>query len=445
MLSALEPADELVCLAPWHPLGGFEAWDGSVTWARDQLLEQMDAGIDLVGVALDSTGAQDSDDRFERAVNLLRAAAELSEEGIRVPRLFPLLDTERIASRLGVPLDLETNAGRASFYAHAAAFYEAAEATADPRMLRSMLAHIDGRPAVALGPLGEATGADEAAILDFKARFAADFGSDCYLIADSESWQAPGSVDETTAVLHSKEHYAENGRHPAEGAVTATLTPGYWDPTGDPFYLARDEGAAYALAWQTLIDQGSAPRHVWINTWNDVAHGSGIVASTPTRYAASDTGSCASFVNTHQDAWGSDARQYIDVTRERGREFTYKPGLGADPVAADVPVRMRPGERRYVTVAMRNTGTELWTADHHKLGVTFSAAVRDFHLDDLGAFQTDPMVERYGGIAPGMTGVFTVLLTAPCTQGTQLIAFEIYDSRYGGFGSQFQLEISVEP
>ena len=55
--------------------------------------------------------------------------------------------------------------------------------------------------------------------------------------------------------------------------------------------------------------------------------------------------------------------------------------------------------------------------DQTKAGITFSSAAEDFHIDDLAACQGDPATEHFGGVVTGMTGIFTVLLTAPCAEG----------------------------
>jgi hypothetical protein len=251
-------------------------------------------------------------------------------------------------------------------------------------------------------------------------------------------------VDEVTELLGFSEHFVSVGNDGA-GFATLGVTPGFWNPMSNSAYLPRAGGSEYSNAWDLAAASRQEARHLWIDSWNDAKNGSGIFAADPLSYATDDTGPCGVFVNTQQDSWGPESTLYVDETRARASAWSSAEEFDAMPVASDIPFEMRPGERRYVTVAMRNTGDTLWTFDHHKLGLTFSAAGRDFHLDALGGFQSDEVVVRMGGVAQGMTGVFTVLLTAPCTPGTHLIALEIYASVGGGFGSQLQQEITVAP
>jgi hypothetical protein len=437
------------CGSAWRPAGGFASWDGSVAWARGQLLDQLAAHIDLVGLQLDTpSSGGDQGYRFDNVVHVLEAARELLDEGVLPPRLFPFLDTAIIAGHYqasqGSSLDLSGEAGRAYFYDHARAFHAAAQATFASELAAGVARFQGGRPAVGTWHSGVLSGVDNAAVLDFKARFAADFGSDCYFIAHPNDWRNFAAVDEITQMVGPPTHFALGGRD-AAGNPTINLTAGFWNPTSNTFYLPREGGTHFEQAWQRAQAERAAARHVWIDTWNETGEGSGMFAADPLSYAATDTGPCGDFVNTHAEAWGATDRHYIDVTRAQASAWNDVPDLDAAPIASDVPDTMKPGERRYVTIVMRNTGDATWRVDTHKLGLTFSAAAGDFHIDALASFQSDEHVSRFGGIARGLPGVFTVQLTAPCTPGVHRVAFEIYDSKQGGFGSQLQRDITVLP
>jgi hypothetical protein len=439
------------CNSAWRPAEGFAAWDGSVAWARGQLLDQLDSRIDVVGLQLDTArSGGDEGYRFDNVVNVLAAARELLDEGVLPPRLFPFLDTAIIADHYqqaeGVALDLASDAGRAYFYDHARVFYDAAQSTlAESRFAAGVARFLDGRPAIGAWHSESLKGVDNAAVLDLKARFAADFGGlQPYLIAHPNHFRDLEAVDEITLMLGPPSHFATSGRD-AAGLVTINVEAGFWNPTSNPFYLPREGGAHYEQAWQSALGEREAARHVWIDTWNETGEGSGIFAAEPVSYTASDTGPCDDFVNTHEESWGEGSRRYIDITRQGAAAWNDSVELDAEPVASDLPDTMKPGERRYVTVVMRNRGDTTWTAERHKLGLTFSSAARDFHIQQLVSAQVDDLVTRFGGVTRGMPGVFTVLLTAPCTPGTQQIAFEIYDAVEGGFGSQLQKDITVVP
>ncbi len=438
------------CGSAWRPVGGFKSWDGSVAWARNQLLDQLDAHIDVVGLQLDTaTGTGNQGYRFNNIVNVMKAARELLDEGVLPPRLFPFLDTAIIADHHqttpGGALDLSGEAGRAYFYGHASAFYTAAEATFEnTRLAAGVARYQDGRPAVGTWHSEAMTGVDNASVLDFKARFAADFGQQCYFIAHPNNWRDFAAVDEITQMVGPPTHFLKSGRD-AGGFPTINLEAGFWNPVSNTFYLPREAGTHFGDAWQSAQAERAAARHIWIDTWNETGEGSGMFAADTLSYAASDTGPCGDFVNTHVEAWGAEGRHYIDVTRTQAAAWSDTPDLDAAPVASDLPDTMKVGERRYVTIVMRNTGDATWTAENHKLGVTVSSAARDFHIEEMVSAQRDALTERFGGVARGMPGVYTVLLTAPCTPGKQLLAFEIYDAQAGGFGSQLMKDIDILP
>jgi hypothetical protein len=436
MFTSFGESTSLGCASPWRPESGFESWDGSVHWAREQLLDQIDAQIDLVGVQVDPLESAST------MSSVLQAAGDLLDEGILPPRLFPLLDL-RGTNAEGASLDLASDEGRLALYELARAFYDAADTILGERALSAVTARVGERPMIAAGRVPEPQGLSDEVVADFRARFARDFGRDCYLIAPSDVWPETG-VDELTPLLGATAH-SEVGGHDGDGFPTVNLTPGFWDPEQSERFLARGAGAGFARAWQSAVDARESARHVWIDTWNDARRGSGIFAAEPTSYDSSDGGPCGEFLNRHDDSWGEQSRLYIDATRSHAQRFRADIELDAAPLVSDVPSRLRVGERRYVTVVMQNRGAKTWTHGRHKVGLTFSGAATGFRIDDLADFQDDDVAERLGGIARGMAGVFTVLLTAPCTPGNHLLAMEVYDFNAGGFGTQLQWEVTVSP
>src|SRR5439155_20386638 len=86
------------CTSAWQPPGGFAGWNGSAAWARDQLVDQIDAHLDAIGLQLDTpTGAGAQGFRFNNVVHVMEGARSLLEEGVLPPRLFPFIDTALIA------------------------------------------------------------------------------------------------------------------------------------------------------------------------------------------------------------------------------------------------------------------------------------------------------------------------------------------------------------
>src|SRR6185369_1927430 len=109
------------CNSAWQPPAGFNTWNGTAAWARDQLLDQIDAHLDAIGLQLDTATATGNQAfRFNNVVHVVEAARGLLEEGVAPPRLFPFIDTAIIADHWlkaqGSTLDLSTTAGRAYLY-----------------------------------------------------------------------------------------------------------------------------------------------------------------------------------------------------------------------------------------------------------------------------------------------------------------------------------------
>ncbi len=437
------------CSSAWRPVGGFKSWDGSVEWARGQLLDQLDAHLDAVGLQLDTPSATGTQGyRFTNIVHVLQASRALLEEGVYPPRLFPFLDTAIIADHYqasqGSKLDLSTEAGRAYFYGHANAFYAAAKTAFGSTWETTGAARFHGLPAVATWHSAAMTGVDNAAVLDFKARFSADFGSACYFIAHPNDWRNFDAVDEITQMVGPPTHFLKTGRD-VGGFPTINVEAGFWNPTSNTFYLPREGGTHFSEAWASAQAERAAARHVWIDTWNETGEGSGMFAADPLSYTAADKGPCGQFVNTHAESWAAEGRHYIDVTRTQASAWNDAPELDAEPVASDVPATLHVGERRYVTVVMRNTGDAAWHAGAQQLGLTAAAAAGDFHLAGPVDAQEDDLTQRFGGVVRGLPGVFTVLLTAPCTPGKHPLKLQVYDAKQGAFGHEFSQDIDVIP
>jgi len=438
------------CTSAWQPPAGFNTWNGTAAWARDQLLDQIDAHLDAIGLQLDTpsgTGAQGF--RFNNIVHVVEAARGLLEEGVAPPRVFPFIDTAIISDHWlkaqGTTLDLSTTAGRTYLYGHVQAYYQAANTALGAAFGAAGTARWMGaRPAVAFWHSVTMNGEDNAAVLDLKARFQADFGASPYFIAHPNDWRNFAAVDEITQMVGPATHYMMAGRD-GSGAPTINIEAGFWNPTSNTFYLPRAGGTNFDAAWASAQAQRATARHIWIDTWNETGEGSGMFAAAPVTYAAIDKGPCNQFVNLHADTWGPDSRHYIDVTRTQASVWNDATDLDAMPLASDAPATMHPGERRFITVVMQNAGDSPWKAGGPVLGLTEASAADDFHLEAAVAAAGDALITRFGGVARGLPGVFTALITAPCTPGVHTLSMQMIDPARGAFGKTFTQSVTVAP
>jgi hypothetical protein len=426
------------CGSPWWPVGGFTTWDGSIEFARTQLLDMMSANIDLVGVrhdTKDATGATGY--RFTSMVNVLTAALQLIEEGYRPPRIFMFLDTVAVnqayfASQ-GVDLDVSVAAGQAELYSYVEAFYSEARSTFGARYWQPGIARYTGWPMAAFWHTGTGSivGADNLFVEDLRTRFAASFGIGPYVIGHPDGWGAWAATDEVTTMFGPSSYYLRDGNDYAE-KPTINLTPGYWNPLGDAAYLARAEGSHYNAAWSDAKGSRTFVDHIWIDSWNRVEEGSGIFDGQSLSHAASYAGSCGTWVNRHADAWGPDERRYIKYTAGNASEWSDDPTDDAEFLAHDIPENLAPGERRMVTVWVRNTGTRPWTGAG---GDALDVVTGDLWVPNGAGAIDDTLDEiaKYGGIFRGRPRAFTFEITGRCEPGEVTFSFRMIhgEERFG--------------
>jgi len=425
------------CNSPWQPPGGFATWDGSATWARAQLLDQMDAHLDLIGLQLDTddgTGAQGY--RWTNVAHVIDAATSLWQEGFAPPRLFPFLDTAIIAQSWlaanGATLDLSTTAGRAYLYQFASTFYQAAHGKLGAAFEPAGVARWQGKPYVGMWHSVTIDNESDASVLDFKARFHADFGSDPYLVAHPNDWRLIPSVDEITLMFGPPQHFYSGGRD-AAGAPTLNVEAGFWNPVSNTFYLPREGGANYDAAWASALGARATANHVYIDSWNETGEGSGIFEAQPVTYSASDAGPCGSFVNLHAEAWAASARHYIDTTSTNAAQWNDAPDFDAIVLANDLPAAMHAGEQRWATVVLQNTGDATWSSG----GPGLVARSQE-------SFGVVSPAQPLGDVRRGYPAVIPVLLTAPCTPGTYMLHLGMTGTS-GAFGPDVIASVIVSP
>ena len=435
------------CGSPWRPVDGFAAWDGSVAWARGQLLDQMDARIDLVGLQLDTIASGGpSGYRFDNPMRVLDAARALLDEGYAPPRLFPFVDTAILAelwrNQTNETLDLSTAAGRDHLYDFFRIPWEQLATRLGPRAAFGG-ARTEGRPMIAMWHSVTIDGEDGAVLRDLKARFAADFGDEPYLIAHPNDWRLYEEIDEVTLMFGPPQHFWADGRDPA-GRPTINIEAGFWNPISNDFYLPREGGGHFDDAWAQAQGQRDGAVRLWIDSWNETGEGSGIFAAEPVTYGVDDRGPCGQFVNVHDESWGPTARHYVETVRDNAAGWTRRPDWDAELVAHDLPRTLRAGERRWATVVLRTAGAATWP---------FAAGPRlaDRGSDGFGvlgrsgALTDRALAAALAGVPRGAPAAFPVLLTGPCTPGTHTLRLGLVDAAARELGPNVTVEVTVSP
>jgi hypothetical protein len=418
------------CSSPWWPATGFASWDGSVAWAKGQLLDMMDANLDWAGVQYDTKDASlPWGVRFTNVVNVIEATRELLDEGYRPPLLIPFVDTA-IANQLhldayGTNIDVSTEAGRAELYDYLHHFFAQTDAILGPRYSDAAIARYEGRPMVAFWhtDTGSIVGGSNAFVLDLKARFLAERGVEPYVIGHPNFWSQWPDTDEVTLMFGPSSHSQRVGWDGA-GKETMNITPGFWNPISNPWYLPREGGVHYATAWAAAQAARALVNHLYIDSWNETGEGSGLFAALVRQYTASDSGSCSTWVHRHDESWGPSSRHYIETTAAQAALWNDLPEDDAVLVAHDLPASLPQGARRLVTVVMRNAGDRAWTAGGgDSLRVTQGTSFAVDLADPIEDSRDE--IPYYGGLFRGRPRAFTFEVTAPCAPGSYPLSFRM--------------------
>ena len=99
-----------------------------------------------------------------------------------------------------------------------------------------------------------------------------------------------------------------------------------------------------------------------------------------------------------------------------------------------IPAVIAPGQRKQVTVTLRNTGSSTWrTVQSYSLGASGTA------------FGAPPRTDLPGGtdVAPGASATFTFFIVAPSTPGYYPLSVRMSHEGAGAFGPQIALTIKV--
>ncbi len=256
----------------------------SPDWHRREMLDLIDAGIDVVLPVYWASPATHLAGcckwSFEGLPPLVAAQEKLLAEGRTPPRIGLFYDTSTLQyNAAGRHVDLTTADGRAWFYVTIRDFFSL--------IPPARWATIDGRPIIFLYAAAfAAKGGDDPALVAYvREHFARDFGGAVpYLVAE-RSWRLP--ADST---------YAWGAAFGLQVLGVASLGPGYDDsavPGRTTPRQDREGGAFYRRLWERLlaIDPARRPHLVTIETWNELHEGTDIAASR------------------------EYGRQYIDLTR----------------------------------------------------------------------------------------------------------------------------------
>jgi len=435
------------CSSPWAPPETFALWDGSPGWARKQMLDQMDAGIDVIGLQMD--WKDETTARAYRWVNVrhaIEAALQLLEDGMRPPRIFPLVDTAIMASffeednartlDLGNPSDLDF------FYGYMQAFYAAMRDVMGVPFAPVAGAEMGGKPFVGLWHSVTIDGESNAVVAALKDRFLADFGVEPHFVAHPNDWSAISEIDEITLMFGPPQHFFAGGRD-VNGGETINIEAGFWNPASNTFYLPRQGGVNFLAAWGQAQARRADVEHLYIDSWNETGEGSGIFEAQPVSYTAADTGPCGTFVNLHEDSWGDGARFYIDTVSQNAALWNDAAELDAVVMASDLPAAMAAGERRWVSILVRNEGDTLWEDDG-----TFTleplAGAPEWRVDAQAVALGTAELQHVGRVPRGAVAAFRFLLAAPCVEGPSSLSFQM--ARSGeSFGEILTVEIQVVP
>ncbi len=242
----------------------------STAWHRQQLLDMMAAGIDVLlpvywgepSQRLAGRPVSEQPWSFAGIPPLVAARSELLAQGKSPPRLGMFYDTSTLQwNAANRQIDLTTDHGRAWFYESIRDFFS----LVPPRDW----AMIDGKPVVFLYAAGFAAAHDQSCIDFVKQAFARDFaGREPYIVREI-SWNV--KADNT---------YAWGGAVSLKNAGVAALGPGYDHsavPGREPLVVPREGGAFFERNWVRFLRNPTKLVHV--ETWNEYHEGTDIAAS----------------------------------------------------------------------------------------------------------------------------------------------------------------------
>lgn len=242
----------------------------SAAWHRQQLLDMIEAGIDVLlpvywgepSQRLAGRPVSEQPWSFSGLPPLVAARAELLAQGKSPPRIGMFYDTSTLQyNAAGRRIDLTTDYGRQWFYESIRDFFS----LVPPRDW----AMIEGKPIIFLYAAGFAADHDQSCIDYVKQAFPREFGGREPYIVREVSWNV--TADNT---------YAWGGAISLKNPGVAALGPGYDHsavPGREPLVVPRENGAFFERNWTRFLRNPS--RLVHVETWNEYHEATDIAAS----------------------------------------------------------------------------------------------------------------------------------------------------------------------
>ena len=242
----------------------------SVEWHKTQLLDMIDAGIDVL---LPVYWGEPSQRRLGQPISaqpwsfsgippLVQARDQLLAEGKKPPAIGMFYDTSTLQyNAAGRRIDLTTPYGQQWFYESIRDFFSLVPA--------KHWAMIDGHPVIFLYSSAFAENHDQTCIDFLRTAFASDFGGRKPFVVREISWH-----------VQADDVYAWGGALGLKNPGLASLGPGYDHsavPGREPLIVDRENGAFFERNWIKFLRRPS-PR-VMIETWNEYHEGTDIAAS----------------------------------------------------------------------------------------------------------------------------------------------------------------------
>ena len=253
-----------------HPLSLEGFTFRSEGWHRKQLLDMIEAGIDVLlpvywgepSQRIENARISQQSWSFAGLPQLINAREKLIAEGNDPPRIGLFYDTSTLQwNHAHRRVDLTTDEGRQWFYETIRDFFSLV-----PPVHWAM---IDGHPVVFLYSAQFATAHDQACFDYLKQSFARDFSGRTPFVVREMSWK-----------VNTDSVYAWGGALGLKRHSVVSLGPGYDHsavPGRQPLIVPREDGHFYERNWVRFLRKPGSM--VFLETWNEFHEGTDIAES----------------------------------------------------------------------------------------------------------------------------------------------------------------------
>ena len=410
----------------WVPLEGRANWTGEPGWWKGQIKQMMMANIDVLYVHL-------YQNMESQRVNLFTALSQLRAEGYDTPKIAPFLDPAITWN--GTTIDLATPAGKDEFVNQYIRFYHQYFGANTDAYADDYLARQSNKPVLDTYVMNTCLNIPSFSRTDVSTRLVNALGAahpcftNGFVMVSAVANSTLSFADEKVAQFELLAYYNATDYNSIR---SVHLDGGYWDQNirNPGAILPRAGGVPYSNAW-AQVDRATT-RRVYLESWNEYDEGSGMYAVTNSPpYIAPGSG------NTNTDVWSAtgDPFEYIKTAARGAASFNDAPVQSAKILWHNIPATLMPGERRTVTVIVRNAGNASWTAaTNYKLGqadadTTALVAGKRVVIND-----TQDEIPFYGGIFRGRAKAFTFTLQAPATLGSYTSHWQMLQEGVAWFG-----------